>query len=245
MRKVFFSIITATKNPENILPTLKSLKKQNTRNYENIIIDSSSKQIEPNIKKKFKFRYFYNKKLSLYQALNFGIKQSKGEVIFFLHSDDILSSKKILRIIHQNFKQKKNEILYGNINMIAKKFNRLWISGKFKKEKIFHGWHPPHTAFFCKRDMFYKYGFFKTQYSIASDYELILRFLLSTNEKKIKYIPVSIINMKIGGKSSKSLINIIKSNIEVVQILKNLNFKNYYKVTFQKIISKIFQIRFK
>ena len=43
--------------------------------------------------------------------------------------------------------------------MIAKKFNRLWISGKFKKEKIFQGWHPPHTAFFCKRDMFYKYGF--------------------------------------------------------------------------------------
>ena len=42
MKQVFFSIITATKNPENILPTLNSLKNQNFKNYESIIIDSSS-----------------------------------------------------------------------------------------------------------------------------------------------------------------------------------------------------------
>ena len=89
MKQVFFSIITATKNPENILPTLNSLKNQNFKNYESIIIDSSSKPLKKEIEKKFNFRYFYNKKLSLYQALNFGIRNSRGKVIFFLHSDDI------------------------------------------------------------------------------------------------------------------------------------------------------------
>ena len=85
MKEIFFSIITATKNPKNIFPTLESLRSQTFKNYENIIIDSSIKPIKDKIKTNYNFRYFYDKKLSLYEALNFGIKKSKGHIIFFLH----------------------------------------------------------------------------------------------------------------------------------------------------------------
>jgi glycosyltransferase len=245
MNQLFFSIITATKDPENILPTLNSLKNQNFKNYENIIIDSSSKPLKKKIEKKFSFRYFYNKKLSLYQALNFGIKNSRGKVIFFLHSDDILNNKKILKKIEKVFKKNKSSIVYGDIEMFSNRLKRVWKAGNFVKKKIYLGWHPPHTAFFCKKILFNKFGFFNTNYSIASDYDLMLRLLISVKTEKIKYLPLPITKMKIGGKSNKSLKNIVKSNLEVIKILKALKINNYLKIIFFKLFSKIFQIRFK
>ena len=245
MKQVFFSIITATKNPENILPSLKSLENQNIKNYENIIIDSSSKPLKKKIKDKFNFRYFYNKKLSLYQALNFGIKNSRGKVIFFLHSDDILNNKEILNKVEKIFKKNKSHIVYGDIKMFSNKLKRVWKPGNFVKKKIYAGWHPPHTAFFCKKKLFNKFGLFNTNYSIASDYDLMLRLLLSVEVQKIKYISLPIVKMKIGGKSNKSIKNIIKSNLEVIKILKAFKIDNYLKIIFFKLLSKIFQIRFK
>ena len=245
MKQVFFSIITATKNPENILPTLNSLKNQNFKNYESIIIDSSSKPLKKEIEKKFNFRYFYNKKLSLYQALNFGIRNSRGKVIFFLHSDDILNNRKVLKKIENVFKKNKSCIVYGDIEMFSHRFKRVWKTGNFVKKKIYSGWHPPHTAFFCKKRLFNKFGFFNTSYSIASDYDLMVRFLISSKTEKIKYLSLPVTKMKIGGKSNKSVKNIIKSNLEVIKILKTLKINNCFKIIFFKIFSKFFQIRLK
>ena len=245
MKQVFFSIITATKNPENILPTLNSLKNQNFKNYESIIIDSSSKPLKKEIEKKFNFRYFYNKKLSLYQALNFGIRNSRGKVIFFLHSDDILNNRKVLKKIENVFKKNKSCIVYGDIEMFSHRFKRVWKTGNFNKKKIYSGWHPPHTAFFCKKNLFNKYGLFKTKYSIASDYDFMLRLMLSVKPEKIKYLSLPVTKMKIGGKSTKSVTNIIKSNIEVVNILRSFNINNYLKIVILKLLTKFFQIRLK
>ena len=245
MKKIFFSIITATKDPKNILPTLNSLKNQNFKNYESIIIDSSSKPIKNKIRKKFNFRYIYNKKLSLYKALNHGIKISKGNIIFFLHSDDILNKDNILERVEKFFQKSKSYIIYGDIIMTSNRYKRIWRPGNFNKKKIYSGWHPPHTAFFCKKNLFNKYGLFKTKYSIASDYDFMLRLMLSVKPEKIKYLKLPIVKMKIGGKSTKSVTNIIKSNIEVVNILRSFKINNYLKIVILKLLTKFFQIRLK
>ena len=135
MNQIFFSIITATKDPKNILPTLNSLKNQNFKNYESIIIDSSSKPIKNKIRKKFNFKYIYNKKLSLYKALNHGIKMSKGNVIFFLHSDDILNKNNILERVEKFFQKSKSYIIYGDIIMSSNRYKRIWRPGNFNKKK--------------------------------------------------------------------------------------------------------------
>jgi len=245
MKEIFFSIITATKNPKNIFPTLESLRSQTFKNYENIIIDSSIKPIKDKIKTNYNFRYFYDKKLSLYEALNFGIKKSKGHIIFFLHSDDYLVDKKTLSQINLAFKKKEIEVVYGDIIMSANRFSRSWKSGIYNIKKIYKGWHPPHTSFFCKRNTLLKNGLFKTKYKIASDYELMIRLLLLLKPKNIKYLAKPIINIKIGGTSTKSIKNIITSNLEVFEILKSFKIRNYYQIIFFKIIRKFLQIRLK
>jgi uncharacterized protein YggU (UPF0235/DUF167 family) len=73
----------------------------------------------------------------------------------------------------------------------------------------------------------------------------MVRFLISSKTEKIKYLSLPVTKMKIGGKSNKSVINIIKSNLEVIKILKTLKINNCFKIIFFKIFSKIFQIRLK
>ena len=51
--------------------------------------------------------------------------------------------------------------------------------------------------------------------------------------------------MKIGGTSTKSIKNIITSNLEVFEILKSFKIRNYYQIIFFKIIRKFLQIRLK
>ena len=64
-------------------------------------------------------------------------------------------------------------------------------------------------------------------------------------EENIKYLAKPIINMKIGGTSTKSIKNIITSNLEVFEILKSFKIRNYYQIIFFKIIRKFLQIRLK
>lgn len=66
---------------------------------------------------------------------------------------------------------------------------------------------PAHPTFFVKRHIYERYGLFKTDYKIASDYELLARFL-SKHNMSYSYIPKVISKMRTGGLSTK----ILKSN---------------------------------
>ena len=99
MKNYKFSIVTAAINSNTTIEkTFKSIKRQNYLNYENIVVDSSNtRSLYEKFKSRFNFKYIF-KKLSLYEALNLGIKQSKGEIIFFLHSNDIFYDENVLNI---------------------------------------------------------------------------------------------------------------------------------------------------
>ena len=100
-----FSIITVVLNDNKILKTILSVKEQSYKSKEHIIIDSKVLTWET-IKKYSKIvRHFRKKDKSLYDAINSGIKKSKGDIIFVIHSGDILSDKNILKKINLIFKK--------------------------------------------------------------------------------------------------------------------------------------------
>lgn len=47
---------------------------------------------------------------------------------------------------------------------------------------------PTHPTFFTKKYLFDKVGYYKIDYKIAADYELLIRFLY-VNKISYKYIP--------------------------------------------------------
>lgn len=71
----------------------------------------------------------------------------------------------------------------------------------------------PLHPFFVKKSVYDRYGFFDLSYSIASDYELMLRFLRKYSISSC-YISTTLVRMRIGGKSNKNLCQIIRANIE-------------------------------
>ena len=91
------------------------------------------------------------------------------------------------------------------------------------------------------KELFKKYGLYKIEIGNSADVELMYRFLIK-NELNFKYIDKTLITMRYGGLSNKSLLNIIKQNYQTLKFLK-LN-KNIFRIIFfilKKLENIIFQ----
>ncbi len=222
-----FSIITATlNNKDTIKKTIESVISQTYQDIEYIIVDGCSHdgtlhEIAP-YKDKISL-IISEKDKGIYYALNRGIKNASGDIIAFLHADDFYSNSQVIEHIAERFKSEKCDSVYGDLNYLRKsgKTLRSWKAGEFEKRKIKNGWMPPHPTFFVKKNIYDKHGIFDTDYNIAADYDLMLRFLWKYNIST-SYLSEVLINMRVGGKSNKNLKNIFNKSREDYKIIKEL-----------------------
>jgi glycosyltransferase len=91
------------------------------------------------------------------------------------------------------------------------------------------GWMPPHPTLFIRKEIFVKYGYYRTDMKIAADYEMILR-LLYKHKITAYYLPFTAYLMTIGGASNKSLKNIIQKSKEDYLAMK-MNGINFPAIT--------------
>ena len=94
------SIITATyNNEETVEEAIKSVSSQTYKKIEHIIIDGNSSdntiKIIENHQEKFA-KIISETDTGIYDALNKGIKNASGEIICFLHADDIYADNTII-----------------------------------------------------------------------------------------------------------------------------------------------------
>lgn len=237
------SIITATFNNEDTIEdAIKSVHSQTYKNIEHIIIDGSSTDRTIQIIKKYKdkiAKIISEPDNGIYDALNKGIKNASGEIICFLHADDIYADNTIIEKGMKLFTEKKSDSIYGNLLYVAKnntnKIIRYWKSGNFTYSKLKKGWMPPHPTFLVKKNIYDKFGVFDTDFKIAADYDIILRFL-GKQRISTAYLPEVMIKMRIGGESNKSFKNIIKKMNEDLKALKKNKTGNWHTVFFKNII---------
>ncbi|KUG22050.1 putative glycosyl transferase [hydrocarbon metagenome] len=82
---------------------------------------------------------------------------------------------------------------------------------------------------------------FDLDYSLAADFELMVRFLEKFQVKSI-YIPQIFVKMRSGGASNRSLLNIIRQNFEIYQAIKKNNQRfDFFVFVFSKLISRLRQ----
>ncbi len=111
-------IIPVHNEQENIEELLNSIKRNNIKNKEIIVVDDGSNDDTKEILKKFKnsIKYIYIQKSGVAKARNVGIKNSNGSLIFFFDGDVILK-KNTLKIFINSFKKNKSlNILQGHWN---------------------------------------------------------------------------------------------------------------------------------
>ncbi len=215
------SVITASfNNADTIADTIRSVIAQDYAEVEYIIIDGGSVDDTLKIADQFKSTIstlISEKDGGIYFALNKGIELATGDVIAFLHADDIFADAKVISKVMQQFKDKNVESVYGDLHYVdrvdTKKIIRNWRSGEYKHGLFLKGWMPPHPSFFLKKDIYKKFGAFNTSFRSAADYELMLR-MLHKNKISTAYLPEVIVKMRVGGVSNSSMKNRVKANRE-------------------------------
>ena len=238
------TIITVVKNDkENILNTIQSVLKQNTKNFEYIIFDGNStdgtSEIIKSLKSK-KIKYFRKKDLNLYDAINRSVTFAKGKYIGLLHSGDIFIDKNHLKKII-NILRKEPDIISGNLafyNKYQKKIltSRVWrhLINKFRKNSVFK---IPHPSVYIKKKLIKKVNYYNIKYSISSDFDFLLKL---SKIKKLKYLYIDnfFLLMKNQGLSTRRNYLFLKIKEDLIILSKNYSLF-FLVMYFYKIFIKI------
>jgi len=207
------SIITISYNSEKTIEkTLLSVINQSYKNIEHIIIDGNSSDGTLKICSNYLHlsKIISEKDNGVYDAFNKGLKIASGDIIGFLNSDDIFCNKNSLEKIVEGFGENIDAV-FGNLKFYNEnnKIVRRWVSKPFKKGIFKLGWMPAHPTFYCRKNIYEKYGNYNESFKIAGDFELMLRFI-ECYDINTKFINQNLIKMKTGGISNSGLISKIK-----------------------------------
>lgn len=220
------SIITSVyNNQQTIQDAIESVLSQTYSNIEYIIVDGGSTDGTVEIIRSYGDRitkFVTEPDKGIYDGLNKGIKMATGDVVAFLHSDDIYASNDILVKIRESFWSDDIDGVYGDLVYTPKndtsKVLRYWKSQPFEMKMLKFGWMPAHPTLFLKHSVYKQFGEFDLTFRIAADYDFMLRVLKSGIN--VNYCPEVLYKMRIGGESNKSIRNVIQKSREDLRALR-------------------------
>jgi len=201
------SIITVVKNDEkNIEKTIKSIVFQKKKDYEYIIIDGKSN--DGTITKIRKYKKKIDKIISkkdkgIYDAMNKGLKLSKGEIIVFCNSGDFFYKNSLNKVISL-FEANNYDFVFGTVmrNYTKKRilkhgfdFDRILYNFDFSTSHT--------TGFFLKKKIYNLIGNYNLKFRISADYDLYFRLYKRGLNGGFTKKNIKIGNVASGGYSSK------------------------------------------
>lgn len=209
------SVITATWNSGATLrDTLESVLRQTYPDIEHIIVDGGSTDDTMALVKEYesqyngRLRYICEPDKGIYDAMNKGIHIATGNVVGILNSDDFYTSDNAVETIAQRIECDDVDAVYGDIHYVnvsdLNKCVRYYSSRPFRRWWMRFGFMPAHPSFYCRREVYVKYGAFDISYKVAADFENLLR-LIFVNKIKTAYIPKDFVTMRTGGASSSGI----------------------------------------
>lgn len=243
------SIITAVfNNVETLEYCIESVLSQSYRNIEYIIIDGGSADGTLDVIKKYddKISYWVSEPDNgIYDAMNKGIRAATGDIVGILNSDDMYADEFVIENVVKCLSVNNVDTCYGDLVYVDKfdldKVIRYWKSSDYRSGLFSKGWAPPHPTFFVRRGVYEKYGMFDLSYRLAADFELMMRFLAKYKIPSV-YIPNILVRMRMGGVTNRSVLNIIKQNLEIYRAGRTNNIPiSLFALTFKKSINRITQ----
>lgn len=203
------SVITVCHNAAGTIPdTLNSVRKQGYHNIEHIVIDGASTDKTLDIIREHPPAHWISEPdEGIYDAMNKGIRLATGDVIGFLNADDVYADENVLAHVAAAFEAEEIQACYADLVYVHDDLEtvvRYYRSRRFAPNRLAYGWMPAHPTLFLHRDVFAKYGGFKTDYKIAADFELCAR-LFGKHGLTANYVPEVWVKMRMGGVSTQSL----------------------------------------
>jgi len=222
------SVVTAVFNGEKtIAQAIDSVLSQNYLAVESVVVDGASLDATLSILEPYRPRLgtlISEPDEGIYDALNKGIQHATGDVIGFLHADDLFEDVGVLRKIAAAFDDPNIDAVYGDLVYVRQdnvgRIIRYWKSGQYDQAALSRGWMPPHPTFYVRRTVYERLGGFDPRYQIAADYDTVLRFLAVGKIRAI-YVPEVLVRMRAGGVSNRSLKTILRKSKEDLWALRS------------------------
>jgi glycosyltransferase involved in cell wall biosynthesis len=219
------SVVTAVYNRCNTVgQALDSVLSQTHPLVESIVIDGASTDGTREALEPYRSRlgvFISEPDRGIYDALNKGIRHATGDVVGFLHADDLFAHERVLSRIATTFADPTVDAVYGDLLYVrhddVTQIVRYWRAGSFDQAALRHGWMPPHPTFYVRRTVYERLGMFDTRYRIAADYDSMLRFL-AKGHISTAYIPEVLVRMRTGGISNRSLRTILRKSREDLSV---------------------------
>lgn len=235
------SVITVCRNSKKTIDrALSSVAMQDWPNIEHIVIDGASTDGTLEVLDRFKTRLSYvisEPDNGIYDAMNKGLAKANGEVVCFLNADDeYVSSTTLSRvmalIVDLNLDAVMGDVVYFDKDEPSRVLRR-YRSNQFNPSRLAWGWMPAHPALFLRKRVTDRVGCFKTDYSIAGDYEYVIRAFYCQN-LQYQHMSEILVRMQTGGASTGGILKKINLNLEVLRACR----ENGVSTNIFKILSK-------
>jgi glycosyltransferase involved in cell wall biosynthesis len=227
MQMIKISVVTAVYNrKQTVGQAIDSVLSQSHPAVESLVIDGASTDGTLMVLESYRSRLgvlISERDQGIYDALNKGIKHATGDVVGFLHADDVFEDSDVLAKVAATFQNPAVDAVYGDLVYVRhddiSHVIRYWKSGLYDDDAISRGWMPPHPTFYVRRSVYGRLGVFDTRYRIAADYDTVLRFL-AVGKIRAAYIPEVLVRMRAGGISNRSLKTIVQKSFEDIAVLR-------------------------
>lgn len=202
-----FSIITPVFNAvETIERTILSVVSQEIESeLEYIIVDGGSRDGTLEVINKYLGRIdilISEKDKGVYDAMNKGISRATGDIIGIINSDDSYNDG-ALKIVEKTLTEtEEDSIIYSPIdNYYEGKYLHTFIPGTL--ENLVFKFTINHPSCFVKKSVYELIGLFDLSYSIAADYDFIVRAY--TSGVKFRYVETPLVSYSLDGMSGKQI----------------------------------------
>jgi glycosyltransferase involved in cell wall biosynthesis len=195
------SIITVIYNgARTIERTIQSVLSQSYENIEYIIIDGGSTDGTIDIIRKYEDRICFwisESDKGIYDAMNKGIKNTRGELVGIINADDWYEKDIISYIADIYIKSDHKTVIYGLIRNFK---DEEFFSIKGNSVNVLKYDMIQHPTCFIPKSLYDQHGTYDIKYKYSADYDLVLRYI--STGIKFNFVERVIANFSLGGGSA-------------------------------------------
>lgn len=235
------SIVTVAYNAAHTIgDTLASVAAQTHPDIEHIVVDGASTDGTLAVVARqggHVARLISEPDKGIYDAMNKGLRVATGDVIGLLNADDVYADDGVLARVASTMTHERLDALFGDAEFVSHarpgRPLRRYRSDRFRPDRIAWGWMPAHPTLFLRRQVYERFGLFRTDYRIAGDFELVAR-VFHGNTLKYRHLPEVMVCMRTGGISTGGWRSTLLLNREVLRACK----ENGIRTSLPRILSK-------
>ncbi|WP_420392938.1 glycosyltransferase family 2 protein [Acuticoccus sp.] len=215
------SVVTVCRNAAGtIAHTIESVLSQGYADKELVVCDGASTDGTQDIVGRYLaagVRLTSQPDRGMYDALNAGFARSTGAAVGALNADDTFHDTGCLGRIAEALAEA--DIVHGDLDFVDghadKRVLRRWRSGPRPRSGFRGGWMPAHPTFYVRRAVLAAVGPFDLAYSLAADYDFMLRAVELTTFRTC-HVDAVLVDMAQGGQSAASVRARVRHNMEAM-----------------------------